>query len=151
MWGWCIKVNYASGQAKKPGERHRLFVGGLPEFPDQEATEARVRELFEGYEVSKVTKLFYPREQSEEREGHHCYCFVELADESQSDKAIMEQDWKEMWEGNVRVKPALSKEQRANKSELSGWIGQKRTSLSADDSLKDLSGGFADVSIKEGR
>jgi RNA recognition motif-containing protein len=121
MWGWHIKVNHTSGASGKLGERRRLFVGGLPEFADQEATEAGVKELFEGFEVSKISKLFLPRETSEERAGHHCYCFVELAAESQTDKAILELDWKEKWDGKVRVKPATSNPKGAHRTGSGGW------------------------------
>jgi RNA recognition motif-containing protein len=125
MWGWHIKVNHSTGVSGKIGERRRLFVGGLPEFADQGATEAGVKELFEGFEVSKVSKLFLPRETSEEREGHHCYCFVELADDNQTDKAILELDWKEKWEGKVRVKPATSNPKGFQRTGLGGW-GMKK-------------------------
>lgn len=125
MWDWHIKVNHTSGASGKLGERRRLFVGGLPEFADQEATEAGVKELFEGFEVSKVSKLFLPRETSEEREGHHCYCFVELADESEIDKAILELDWKEKWDGKVRVKPATSNPKGTHRTGSGGW-GMKK-------------------------
>jgi RNA recognition motif-containing protein len=108
VWGWTIKVNHMTSASEKLGERRRLFVGGLPEFADQDTTEAGIKDLFEGFEVSKVTKLFLPRESSEEREGSHCYCFVELADEDQTDRAILKLDWKEKWDGKVRVKPANS-------------------------------------------
>jgi RNA recognition motif-containing protein len=124
-WDWRIKVNHTSGTSGKLGERRRLFVGGLPEFGDQDATESAVKELFEGYEVAKISKLFLPRETSEEREGHHCYCFVELADESQTEKAIPELDWKEKWGGKVRVKTATSKPQGVHRTGLGGW-GMKK-------------------------
>jgi RNA recognition motif-containing protein len=121
IWDWRIKVNHTTGFVK-PGEKRRLFVGGLPEFPDQGATEAGMKELFEGFEVSHVTKLFLPRESSEEREGHHCYCFVELADDHLNEKVIMELDWKEKWDGKVRVKPATSS---PKKTGFGGWGTKK--------------------------
>jgi RNA recognition motif-containing protein len=131
MWDWHIKVNHtfgASGASGKLAERRRLFVGGLPEFGDQDAAEAGVKELFEGFEISKVSKLFLPRETGEEREGHHCYCFVELANEDHIEKAILELDWKEKWGGKVRVKPATSNPKGGNRTGLSathGW-GMKK-------------------------
>ena len=126
MWGGHIKVNHTTGASGKLGERRRLFVGALPEFPDQENLEAGVKELFEGFEVSNVSKLFLPREMSEEREGNHCYCFVELADEIQTDKAILELDWKEKWDGKVRVKPATSNPKGPNRTGASGWGSNTR-------------------------
>jgi RNA recognition motif-containing protein len=121
VWGWQIKVDHTTGASGKLGERRRLFVGGLPEFADQDATEAGIKELFDGFEVSKVTKLFLPRESSEEREGSHCYCFVELADEQQTDRAIVELDWKEQWDGKVRVKPATSNQKVPQRAGFGGW------------------------------
>jgi RNA recognition motif-containing protein len=121
VWGWHIKVNHTTGASGKLGERRRLFVSGLPEFADQDATEASIKELFEGFEVSKVSRLFLPRESSEEREGSHCYCFVELADEQQTDRAILELDWKEKWDRKVRVKPATSNAKGSQRAGFGGW------------------------------
>ena len=122
-WNWKIKVSLASGSSKKLGERRRLFIGGLPHFPDQDTTEASIRELFEGYDVSMISKLLLPRESSKARKGNHCYCFVELIDEEQTDKAILELDWKEKWDGAVRVKPATSNSaaEQGEKSRGRGW------------------------------
>jgi hypothetical protein len=33
-WGWNIKVNRATGTSGKLAERRRLFVSGLPAFPE---------------------------------------------------------------------------------------------------------------------
>jgi len=112
-WGWKITVNHSSASSKKLGERRRLFVGGLPEFSDQDATDAGIRELFEGYKISVVSKLFLPRDSSEAREGNHAFCFVELEDEEQTDRAIVELDWTEKWNGKVRVKPAIQSPSKA--------------------------------------
>jgi len=121
IWGWKIKVNHTTGASGKLGERRRLFVGGLPEFTDQDSTEAGIKDLFEGFEVLKISKLFFPRESSEEREGSHCYCFVELADEDQTDRAILKLDWKEKWGGKVRVKPATSNPKGPQRSGFGDW------------------------------
>src|SRR5271168_4469243 len=45
-WGWNIKVSQSLGSSGKLSERRRLFVGGLPEFRDQESTDAGMKELF---------------------------------------------------------------------------------------------------------
>lgn len=121
VWDWHIKVSHTTGASGKLGERRRLFVGGLPEFTDQAATEAGIKEFFDGFEVSKVSKLFLPRESSEEREGSHCYCFVELMDEEQTDRAILELDWKEKWDGKVRVKPSTSNAKGPQRAGFGGW------------------------------
>jgi RNA recognition motif-containing protein len=112
-WGWNIKVDRSSGSSVKLAERRRLFVGGLPEFPDQEAAEAGLRELFEGYEIKEMSKLFSPSGEKMAEEGNHMYCFVELANEEQTDAAIEALDWKEMWSWKVRVKPATGNARKA--------------------------------------
>jgi RNA recognition motif-containing protein len=110
-WGWRLKVSRASGTPTKLGERRRVYVSGLPEFDGPEATEAGIKELFAGYDVRSVSRLLQPREPKSE-EGNRCYCFVEVADEEQREKAIAELDWKEMWGWKVRVKPATGTEKQ---------------------------------------
>ena len=105
-WGWNIKVDRSSGSSGKLAERRRLFVGGLPEFQDQEAAEAGLRALFDGYEIKEMSKLFPPSGEKMAEEGNHMYCFVELANEDQTDAAMEALDWKEIWGWKVRVKPA---------------------------------------------
>jgi RNA recognition motif-containing protein len=121
-WDRNIKVRWSTGSSGKLAERRRLFVGGLPEFKDQESTDAGMKELFEGFQVATVSKLFLPRDESKKsEEGNHCFCFVELTNEEQTDKAKVSLDWKEMWGGNVRVKPAVSTGQSTEKAAPSGW------------------------------
>lgn len=120
-WDWTLKVNLSRGTSGKLDERRRIFLGGLPAFPDQEATDAGVRELFKGFEIKSISKLFAPREEKDD-EGNHHFCFVELADEEQTDAAIKELDWKDMWGWKVRVKPATGSSKPATKS----WGPQSR-------------------------
>lgn len=125
-WDWKIKVSKASGTSKKLGERKRLYVGGLPEFTGPEATEESVRELFAGYEVKTVSRLFPPRQERMDEEGNHYYCFVELSDEEQTDSAVEALDWKEMWGWKVRVKHAFSgNAKQTDRPAPRGW-GQSR-------------------------
>ena len=53
-----------------------------------------------------MTKLFAPRPEKANEEGNHHYCFVELEDEAQTDDAIKELDWVEIWGWKIRVKLA---------------------------------------------
>jgi len=124
-WGWRIKVSRASGTSGKLAERRRVYVGGLPEFASQEMTEAGIRELFGPFEIKMVSKLFKPREPRTDDGGNHCYCFVELANEEQTDAAIQSLDWKEMWGWKVRVKPALGNEKQGEKQGPRGWAPKK--------------------------
>lgn len=144
-WNWRIKISpaftptppqtnkpnesYSSGPHGKPAPSKRLFVAGLPEFLDQETTERSMRELFEGFELKSISKLFYPKEPPKEGEGNHCFCFVEVTDFEQADRARLELDWKVMWDGEVRVKTATpsgggrKSEDRASRDERPsrGW------------------------------
>ncbi|EPQ66643.1 Bgt-4618 [Blumeria graminis f. sp. tritici] len=104
-----LKVNRASGISKKLGERRRLYFGGLPKFYDQFELELVVREIFEDFNVSSVSKLFTPREVNGARAGSNChFCFVELETEEETTRAMSELDWKKMWGGRLRVKPSTS-------------------------------------------
>jgi RNA recognition motif-containing protein len=88
MWGLQIKVRITSGTSKELGERRRLYVGGLPSFTSPEAADEGVRELFAEYEVKVVSRLFPSRQERMDEEGNHHYCFVELANEEQTDSAV---------------------------------------------------------------
>jgi RNA recognition motif-containing protein len=123
-WGWNIKVNLSKSTTLGKGQSgRRLFVGGLPEFQGQEATDAAVREIFGGYEVESITKLYTPREEKKSEEGNHHFCFVELADGKQAESAIKELDRKESWGWQIRVKSGLStgREQKPRTSGGASW------------------------------
>lgn len=109
IWGGTVKVQASKSHSGRLKERQRLFVAGLPEFEDQAETEEKIRGLFKGYELNSISKLFLPKDEAKKSdEGNHCYCFVELKDEVDTDKAQQELDWKDMWGGVVRVKSAYS-------------------------------------------
>ena len=109
-WNGTLKVAQSRSRSGRLGERRRLFVAGLPEFPDEETAESRIRELFEGFELTSVTKLFLPKDEAKRAEGNHCYCFVEVSTDEDADRAQKSLDWKEIWDSVVRVKPAFSGE-----------------------------------------
>ena len=90
----------------------------------QETAEAGIRDLFKAYDIHFITKLFAPREEKRGEEGNHYYCFVELKDERQTDDAIKELDWMEMWSWKVRVKLATKSgttKREANRT----WAGSR--------------------------
>lgn len=145
-WNWRIRINlsftptvpqtnklnetHSPGQYGKPTLSNRLFVGGLPEFLDQEATESSMRELFDGFELQNISKLFRPNELFTAGKGKDCFCFIDLADSEQADRARLKLDWGTMWGGEVRVKIATpnggggqKKKERATKDEhpSRGW------------------------------
>jgi RNA recognition motif-containing protein len=113
-WNGRIKVHHTNGTSNKLHERQRLYIAGLPEFPSQETTESSVRELFEGYEITTISKLFFPKEKVEKRTGNHCFCFVEMNSGQEADRARLELDWKQMWGGEVRVKIATPNGRKAD-------------------------------------
>ncbi|TGO30157.1 hypothetical protein BPAE_0007g00340 [Botrytis paeoniae] len=120
---WGLKVSRASGGASgKVVEKQRIYVGGLPDFGDEAATEAEIRELFSEYTVKWVSKLCSPREP---REGNSHFCFVELQDSQEADGAIVNLDWSEKWGGKIRVKPSLSNAQsKQGETPTRGWRGK---------------------------
>jgi len=91
MFGGEVKVDRSSGTSRKLAERRSLYVGGLPEFPDQEALEAAIMKLFQNYDVKSISKLFSPAN-PKSQDGNRMFCFVELADGAQADAAIVELD-----------------------------------------------------------
>ncbi|TAQ89480.1 hypothetical protein B7494_g2239 [Chlorociboria aeruginascens] len=105
-WNCKIKVDRATGTSGKLGERRRLFVGGIPDLEEQ-AAEREIRDLFSDFEIKTISKLFSPKESLKGEPGNSRFCFVELADEQQTDNAIASLDWLDKWDGKVRVKPAL--------------------------------------------
>ncbi|RAL66386.1 hypothetical protein DID88_006077 [Monilinia fructigena] len=118
---WGLKVSRASGgSSNKVVEKQRIYVGGLPDFGDEAATEAEIRELFSEYNVKWVSKLCSPREP---REGNSHFCFVELQDAQEADGAIVNLDWSEKWGGKIRVKPSLSTPQSNKQGDTPtrGW------------------------------
>lgn len=122
-WNWHIRVNKASGISGKLNERKRLYVGGLPKA----ATETEIRELFEGYDIQTISKLFAPHESKRNEPGNSYYCFVELANGQQADSAVAAVDWKEKWGGKVRVKHATSNAKGSEKPSPRGWAPRQET------------------------
>ncbi|KAH7323998.1 hypothetical protein BKA65DRAFT_481779 [Rhexocercosporidium sp. MPI-PUGE-AT-0058] len=115
-WNWKIKVSVTRGTSGKMSERRKLFVEGLPEFPDQETTDLKIQELFEGFEISTISKLKTPQDMGDGKK-RNSFCFVELANASDADRALLELDWKEKWGIQVRVKPATSSNIPGQKAE----------------------------------
>lgn len=102
-WGWKLKVSITTGISGKLSQRIRLLVSGLPQFPDQETTELNVRELFAEYELSTISKL-----EISESEEQGCLCFVEVAFEAETDRALLNVDGKERWGVRISVQPATA-------------------------------------------
>ncbi|KAK0130322.1 hypothetical protein ONS96_000843 [Cadophora gregata f. sp. sojae] len=106
-WDWNIKVSVSRSTSGKVTERRRLFVGGLPEFADQDTADRKIQELFEGFEIATISKLKVPQDNGDGKKKN-CFCFVDLVKDEDADRALLELDWKEKWGIQVRVKPATS-------------------------------------------
>lgn len=105
IWNSILKVSKSGDASGKSTLRRRLYVGGLPPFPDQQATEIELRDFFEGFELSFIGKLKGVQEEYTPRSLYvtfHHYCFVELVDEEQLEMAIDMLDMKEMWGSTLR-------------------------------------------------
>lgn len=124
-WDWKIKVSVTRGTSGKVAERRKLFVGGLPEFPDQETADLNIQELFEGFEISTISKLKVPQDLGDGKKKN-CFCFIELANDGDADRALLELDWKEKWGIQVRVKPAMSSSTPGQKAETRKLAGTGR-------------------------
>lgn len=61
-----------------PQEGRRLYVGGLPRIPNQDACNLEMRELFAGYEIQAVSKIVAPHPSTQDKPGSYHYCFVDL-------------------------------------------------------------------------
>lgn len=94
-------------------EERRLYVGGLPRFPDQFTCKLKMKELFQGYSVEAVSKPISPHPSFKADPRNHYYCFVDLATTEEIDKAIAELDGIEMFNWNLSKFTALI-EYRAN-------------------------------------
>ncbi|KAH8805825.1 hypothetical protein F5884DRAFT_460712 [Xylogone sp. PMI_703] len=128
-WNWNIKVSKANGTSGKLNERKRLYVGGLPSFDDHKTMETEIRELFQGFDIKTISKLFPPNELRKNEEGNHHYCFVELVDGQQADSAIEALDWKEKWDWKIRVKPATGNAKGPEKPAPRGWGPSKEVQI----------------------
>ena len=125
-WDWNIKVSVSRGTSGKVTERRRLFVGGLPEFPDQDTADQKIQELFEGFEISTISKLKGPQDSGDGKKKN-CFCFVDLVKDEDADRALLELDWKEKWGIQVRVKPATSSSTPGLKAETRKPAGRWST------------------------
>lgn len=67
-----------SHRTDSPGEQRRVYVGGLPRIPNQDAVNAEIRHLFRGRNVLAVSKLVSPHHSKHDLPGSHYYCFVDL-------------------------------------------------------------------------
>ncbi|CAG8973956.1 hypothetical protein HYALB_00007485 [Hymenoscyphus albidus] len=85
------------------GEDRRVFVGGLPRFPDQVTTSLKMKELFEGYNIGAISKLISPHESIKTDPGNSYHCYVDLGSAEEVDKAVAELDGIEKWNWNLRV------------------------------------------------
>lgn len=70
-------------------ESRRVWVGGLPQIPNQDTLNMEMRQLFAGYNLQAVSKMISPRNQKMQAQpGSHYYCFVDLASADEAKRAV---------------------------------------------------------------
>jgi hypothetical protein len=84
----------------------RLYVGGLPQMPDQAAVNIAMRELFAGWEVDAVSKIISPHESKKAEPGNHYYVFVDFKDALEAADAVKKLDGTYKFGGNLRINHA---------------------------------------------
>ncbi|GIZ43216.1 hypothetical protein CKM354_000645000 [Cercospora kikuchii] len=88
----------------------RVYVGGLPQLPDQQSVEAEIRSLFAEYEVQAISKLISPHSINGNDTGSSNYCFVDLATPEQAADAVKCLNGRPTpHDGTYRVSPAKGK------------------------------------------
>ncbi|KZP05948.1 hypothetical protein FIBSPDRAFT_876956 [Athelia psychrophila] len=72
--------------APKPG--HRVYVGGLPRIDSQPAVDIQMQALFDGFQITAVSKIISPHPSKAAQPGNHFYLFVDLSSTEEADRAI---------------------------------------------------------------
>ncbi|RFU31515.1 hypothetical protein B7463_g4821, partial [Scytalidium lignicola] len=125
-----------------PQEGRRLYVGGLPRFPDQETTNRQIRDLFKDYDIDidAVSKLISPHETKKNDLGNHYYCFVDLSSELDLDHAINSLNNIEKWNWNIKVSRAngVSGKLNERKRLYVGGLPLFKDQITADSEIKAL-------------
>ncbi|KAI5366393.1 Putative RNA recognition motif domain, nucleotide-binding alpha-beta plait domain superfamily [Septoria linicola] len=69
-------------------EQKRIYVGGLARTADQESLTAEMQALFEGYNVSSVSKLITPSASRPDDADAQFFCFVDVATAEEAVDAV---------------------------------------------------------------
>ncbi|KAK4541542.1 hypothetical protein LTR36_007839 [Oleoguttula mirabilis] len=86
-------------------EGRRLYIGGLPHVPSQDAVNAEMRVLFSGMEHWAVNKSIPPPPYKRKVPGSHHYCFVDMSSAQEAGDAIAALDGKKTpYGGTYQVK-----------------------------------------------
>jgi RNA recognition motif. (a.k.a. RRM, RBD, or RNP domain) len=94
----------------------RLYVGGLPRMEPQSAVDAEMQKLFEGFELTAVSKIISPHVSKASTPGDHFYLFVDLPTSTAADAAVQALDGKESpWGGKLRINKARGDSRRVTK------------------------------------
>ena len=106
---WNRNDNYSQSQSQGEDPK-RVYVGGLPQLPDQQSVEAEIRSLFAEYEVQAISKLISPHSINGNDTGSSNYCFVDLATPEQAADAVKCLNGRPTpHDGTYRVSPAKGK------------------------------------------
>lgn len=89
-------------------EGRRLYVGGLPEMPDQHTVNGDVRKLFDGFNVEAVSKVIIPKLPifGDKHAWNHRYLFVDFRSAEEAARAIIVTNGRRMWGVKIRVEVA---------------------------------------------
>ncbi|KAF2436469.1 RNA-binding domain-containing protein [Tothia fuscella] len=93
----------------------RLFIGGLSKPVTQNDSHAKIAGLFEGFTVEAISKFISPRDSPtavKDPNGHHYYCFVDLATSDEVDAAIDALNGIEVFGGKIKVSRAKQGDSR---------------------------------------
>ncbi|RMZ77870.1 hypothetical protein DV738_g4198, partial [Chaetothyriales sp. CBS 135597] len=97
----------------RPENPTRLYLGNLPSIEPQEALEAELANLFQGFQIKNVSRLIAPHESRAEEPGNHHYCFVDLESAEEVDKALETLGGQESpWGGELRISKARDNRQK---------------------------------------
>ncbi|KAJ9627243.1 hypothetical protein H2203_003705 [Taxawa tesnikishii (nom. ined.)] len=95
----------------------RLYVGGLPSIDDQEVLNETMRDLFNGYEITSVSKLIAPHASAAEMPGSHHYCFVDFPSVEDAQRATALDGATNEWGSTYRVNLAKNKPRRTDREQ----------------------------------
>ncbi|KAF2758543.1 hypothetical protein EJ05DRAFT_500062 [Pseudovirgaria hyperparasitica] len=89
-------------------EGRRVYVGGLPRMPRQDAVNLEIRDLFRGFTVQAISKIISPSATARRTPENHYYTWVDLGSASEAQRAASALNGMMMsWGGRVKVAIAI--------------------------------------------
>ena len=69
-------------------EGRRVYVGGLPQIPNQDSLNVEMRELFSDWNIQAVSKIISPNETKRHLPGSQHYCFIDFPTAQEAQDAV---------------------------------------------------------------